>query len=110
MEKKILEQYVSHLKHIYGERLKKIILYGSYARGDFHAKSDVDIMILVDMTDLETRAYTDFLIEMTYDFNMEHHIDIQPYTKSLKQFSKWKHIDPFYANVSKEGVTLYEAA
>lgn len=110
MEKKILEQYVSHLKRIYGERLKKIILYGSYARGDFHAKSDIDIMILVDMTDLETRAYTDSLIEMTYDFNMEHHLDIPPYTKSLKQFSKWKHIDPFYANVSKEGVTLYEAA
>jgi predicted nucleotidyltransferase len=29
---------------IYGERLSGIYLYGSYARGDFHSRSDVDTM------------------------------------------------------------------
>ena len=31
----LLGQYVEEVKKIYGERLKSVILYGSYARGDF---------------------------------------------------------------------------
>lgn len=31
--------------------MKVVLLYGSYARGDYNEKSDVDIMILVDMPD-----------------------------------------------------------
>ena len=33
--------------------IHKIILYGSYARGDFRPDSDVDIMILLDMSDFD---------------------------------------------------------
>ena len=31
-------------KKLYGEDLKKVILYGSYARGDFRDYSDIDIV------------------------------------------------------------------
>ena len=31
----------------YGDRLVKIVLYGSYARGDFHEESDVDYLVLL---------------------------------------------------------------
>ena len=50
-----LERYVDEIKKIYGNHLKAVILYGSYARGDFRADSDVDIMILVDLTDMELK-------------------------------------------------------
>lgn len=37
------------LTELYGDRLGRVILYGSYARGDFHAESDVDyIAVLTD--------------------------------------------------------------
>lgn len=48
---KLIEQYVSSIKDIYGKHIKQIILYGSYARGDFHSDSDIDIMVLVDLPD-----------------------------------------------------------
>ena len=44
--KNLLEQYTEILKGIYGNHLKVVILYGSYARGDYRADSDIDIMIL----------------------------------------------------------------
>lgn len=35
------------LTELYGERLERVILYGSYARGDFHAESDVDYLVVL---------------------------------------------------------------
>ena len=46
--KGILEKYVKDIHQLYGNDLKTVILYGSYARGDFGPDSDIDIMILVD--------------------------------------------------------------
>lgn len=48
----LMKQYIAEVKKIYGEHLRMVILYGSYARGDFAADSDVDIMILLDLSDL----------------------------------------------------------
>ena len=31
----LLDQYTEILQKIYGKHLKKVILYGSYARGDY---------------------------------------------------------------------------
>lgn len=33
------------LQTMYGERLQGLYLYGSYARGDFRADSDVDLLV-----------------------------------------------------------------
>ena len=106
----LLEQYTEILKEIYGKHLKAVILYGSYARGDFRPDSDVDIMILVDMSDLELKAYGQQLSYMTYDFNMDHDLDIKPIAKSEAHFNKWIVNYPFYSNIHKEGVVLYGAA
>lgn len=53
----LIKQYVNEIKQIYGTHLRQIILYGSYARGDFRPDSDIDIMILLDLSDLELKAY-----------------------------------------------------
>lgn len=106
----LIQQYVIEIKKIYGLHLRKVILYGSYARGDFRSDSDVDIMILLDMTDMELKQYGDQLSYMTFDFNMDHDLDIKPIAKSESHFEKWVTNYPFYANINKEGVVLYGAA
>lgn len=106
----LIEQYVMEIKKIYGTHLRKIILYGSYARGDFRPDSDIDIMILLDMSDMDIKAYSQKLSYMTYDFNLDNDLDIKPIAKSEDHFRKWLVNYPFYANISKEGVVLYGAA
>lgn len=53
----LLTDYLAEIQKIYGLHLKSVILYGSYARGDYTPESDVDIMILVDLPDDEIDQY-----------------------------------------------------
>lgn len=105
-----MEQYISEIKKIYGSHLRQVILYGSYARGDFRQDSDIDIMILLDLSDVELKAYGQQLSYMTYDFNLDNDLDIKPIAKNEEHFKRWIANYPFYANIHKEGVVLYGAA
>lgn len=105
--KEILKKYVDDIQKLYENNLKEVILYGSYARGDFKANSDIDIMILVDMTDEEIRKKGRFLSDMTFDYNFDNDLEIMPIVKNLEHFNRWVRAYPFYNNVKKEGVELY---
>ena len=52
----IVYQFSEDVKRILGDKLTKIIVYGSYARGDYREDSDVDIMILTKLSEEEIRA------------------------------------------------------
>lgn len=105
----LLNQYVEEVRKIYGKYLQSIILYGSYARGDFRQDSDIDIMILLDLSDDEIEKYRKRLSGITYDFNEEYDTDIKPIAKNDTHFKKWLGAYPFYANVQREGIKLYGA-
>ena len=46
-----LDEFVTLVKQYFGKNLKSIIVYGSYARGDYNESSDIDIMILVTLSE-----------------------------------------------------------
>lgn len=69
----LLDQYTEILWKIYGSHLKTVILYGSYARGDYKADSDIDIMILLELSDIQdiTGEYIDTDNEYMYYYSAE---------------------------------------
>lgn len=106
----MLNEYVKEVKKIYGGSLTEVTLYGSYAKGNFTYDSDMDIMILVNLSEGMIKEYRHALSEKTYDFNMENNVDIKPMVKNVEEFDKWTDVYPFYDNVRKEGVVLYRSA
>ena len=105
----LLSRYINEIKKIYGETLQAVILFGSYARGDNTEDSDIDIMILANKTDMQLKQFQNQLADMTFDFNLDYDTDIEPIVKSNEVFNKWVEAYPFYSNIKKEGVILFEA-
>lgn len=100
----LISQIVEYSKEVFGDKFRNVILYGSYARGDYDDESDIDIMIMVDMEPEELKAYRKKMIPFIANLNLENDVFMVSKLQSLSFFNKWKDAMPFYQNVLKDGV------
>ena len=102
-----LRQMLSDLRQgfeqIYGDRLQRMILFGSQARGDAEAGSDVDVMVVLAG---ETRAADE--IErtggITSDLSLQFNTVLSCLFISAERYEKER--SPLLLNVHREGVML----
>ena len=102
----IILEFSRQVKRILGTKLTKVILYGSYARGDYKDNSDIDIMVLTTLTDEEIDKIETQVFDLAFDFQMEYGIYISVIIKNEDHFNYWLGALPFYDNVQKEGIVL----
>lgn len=106
-----LKEYVARIRSIYGTSLEEVILYGSYAKGNFdEADSDIDIMILLNSTEEEIAELGNLLTDLSYSFLEDYELDVKPMAISKEHFLKWVGVYPFYESVRRDGVSLYGVA
>ena len=106
-----LDRFVQQLLPIYGAALKRVMVFGSYARGEERDTSDVDVLLLLDMTEDEIRAKQHELSHLLFLLDgSDPWLDIHPVTIPLRRFEGWQHVHPFYQTIVREGVSIYEAA
>jgi len=103
----IVYLFSQQVKLILKNDLTKVIMYGSYARGDNNDNSDIDIMILTTLTEEEIEKVETSIFDLAFDFQMEYGIDISVIIKNEEHFNHWLGALPFYDNVKKEGVVLH---
>lgn len=103
---KILKQFIAQVSELIGNRLKKVILYGSYARGDYEKNSDIDLMILTDFNDEELAKYRMQIRDIACDLEADTDIVISPLVRNIEKYNNRINVIPFYMNVQKEGVIL----
>jgi len=104
---RVINEFVNGVYAMLGDRVKKIILYGSYARGDYNEHSDIDIMILTDLTNDEILEYRTKVSDFAYDIELENNVMFSPLIKNIDRFNYWLDVQPFYQNVLREGVVMY---
>lgn len=102
----IIYQFSQQLKDIMGSKLTKVIVYGSYARGDYNSSSDVDVMILVKMSDNEIKKIENQVYDLAFDIEMDTGVDISPIIKNEEQYEYWLDTLPFYKNIHEERVIV----
>ncbi len=87
------------------ERDAKIILYGSYARGDYTENSDIDLLIIIPKDNLSKQDEQKIKYDL-YDLEFETGIIISPLVFSKKKWNDRPFVTPFYENIQKEGRIL----
>ena len=103
----ILTEIADTAKETFGEHLDSVILYGSYARGDYTPESDVDIMILVrGIAPEELWKFRSSITSKSSELGLEYNLVIVPLIKDVDTFNKYIDVLPFYQNVDKEGIRI----
>ena len=100
----ILKEFKQKITELYGRRLKKIVLYGSYARGQANDEhSDIDLaVVLAGMVDPCEEIGR--MADIFTDLNLEHNVLIVVYPVSEIDFEKVE--SPLLINVRREGITV----
>ena len=83
----------------------KVIVYGSYARGEQTNNSDIDLLILLDKNTVTFKEEQQIKSPL-YDLEFETGQIISPLILSQIAWEQRHRITPFYDNVSKEGIEL----
>ncbi|MFO7790467.1 MAG: nucleotidyltransferase domain-containing protein [Bacteroidota bacterium] len=102
-KEKILDLIKTNIKKT--DPTATIILYGSYARGDHHKDSDIDLVVLVNKENL-TRYDKKKIKYPLYDIEFDTGIIISPMVLSKKDWEKMHKKTPFFENVNREGKKL----
>ena len=103
-----LEKLIPGLHEIYGDLIDSVILYGSTARGTQTADSDVDVAILLRAG--ATKVMRDQMLDLVVDLELACGKVLSVLCIDYDKFAEWKDVLPFYKNIRKDGVVLWQAA
>ena len=102
----LLKETYAELRKIFGEKLDSVILYGSYARGDYDPESDIDVMALVDIEKSELAKYRRTVSDFSNDIDLKYDVLLSVKLQDKFTFEKYRNDLPYYMNVVREGVNI----
>jgi len=103
----LLKESVAEIQRVAGGSLRKIILFGSFARADYHTESDIDIMVLLDADEERIREIDNLIDTRIYELSLKYDRMLSIILISSAQFYKYYEVLPFYSNVQNQGIVLY---
>jgi predicted nucleotidyltransferase len=99
--KHLINQIKTHLIKMYKGKIKKVILYGSFVRGESTSDSDIDVLVVVD-TSLNPFEVRESLSDLLFDILLEKGELVSVIAVPEQLFESYN--SPFILNVKKEGV------
>ncbi|MCD7715134.1 MAG: nucleotidyltransferase domain-containing protein [Lachnospiraceae bacterium] len=102
----ILKEVAKAYRSTYGEDLSRIILYGSYARGDYQDDSDVDVVAIVRGSRKKLQDELERVWDVSHDLSLEYGTIVSPTVIPQDEFEKGKGVIPYYRNIEKEGIIV----
>ncbi len=97
-KRKAISEFIRILRDSFGERVSKVILFGSVARGDFDDESDIDVLVVGDVR-LEDVSRITSQILLKYGEVISAMVRSEEEVMSRKSFS-------FYRSILREGVEI----
>jgi len=97
-----LDRFLAEATHRWGGHIEEVILFGSTARGEATAASDVDVLVITGSEDFRIRRD---LIGLAYDIMLETGVDLSIKVLSRNDMERGRN-SPFLKAVLAEGARV----
>jgi len=104
---KTLKEFVYRVRSLFGDRISRIYVYGSFAKGTVSPYSDIDIFLVYKNIDAE--ELLDKLSEISFDIVCEYGKLVEVVFVSEEEFKAQVGKSPFLWEVLKHGKVVYGA-
>ncbi len=99
--KQVIGEFVRRTQSLYGDRLKRILVYGSYARNEATAESDIDLAVVLAGGVIPGKEI-DRMIDVITDINLEYGVLLSVYPVSEENYRNVN--SPLLINIRREGI------
>jgi len=97
-------EYVKRIRSRFPGRIRAVTLFGSKARGDADAESDIDLFVLVDA---ETSEFRSELWRIASDVSLDHSVVLSPRVFGEARWAETRRIRlPLYRAIVADSVPL----
>jgi len=105
-DRRAVEAFVERVWQTYSKRVQQIILFGSKARGDSHAHSDIDVLLIANEEDWRFRHA---ISGIAADVSLACDVLIGPRVIGQERWARMcRHRFTFCENVQADGIELIE--
>ena len=108
----IVKRYTSIIREKFGKYISAVVVFGSFARGDFRSASDIDVLVIVDDTSgrgMPPQIKEDLhkkLQGIGVSIDKKLHIQLHTVTEFWDYI---RHGDAIFFNFVREGVPVYDS-
>lgn len=103
-EQMALNDFKTNLSKIFGSQFKMALLYGSRAREEGDAESDLDVLVILSE---KNRNLTKNIANLSNDLLLKYEILISPLVLSEKQYDSMKKRERLLsAEIQRDGIVL----
>lgn len=100
----VLMELKDGLNNFLGDRLVGLVIFGSRARGDYHAESDIDVAIIIRGL---TRELKNQVLDMVAEIELKYIMPISTLILSENNFERLKKLERRIAlDIEREGISL----
>lgn len=104
VEQKAVSDFLTRLRSTYGDRVRQAMLFGSKARGEATADSDIDVAVIVADETWEVR---DEICKFSADVSLQYDVLLDARVIGVARWQYMREIRAgLYQNISSEAIPL----
>lgn len=110
LQDRTIHEFIRRVREREGANLRRIVLFGSLARNEYHDDSDIDLFVLFEkgnVSELQNEV-SDIAYDTDADVSRCQTL-LAPFVSTREKMSREKIKIPLFYNIEEEGVVLYDA-